>query len=63
MKSLADKGEKSASLYRTQWLMAHNALHDVIHALQGGKQTALQRRWRQYLKELKTAPLVVCKPA
>lgn len=66
MKTPVNKDEKSpqpVSLYRTRWLMAHNALHDMIHALQGGKQPALQKRWRQYLKELKTAPQVACKPA
>jgi hypothetical protein len=66
MKTPAHKAEKSpkpASLYRTRWLIAHNALHDVIYALQGGKYPALSKRWRQYLKEQKTAPQVACKPA
>jgi hypothetical protein len=66
MKTASHKGEKSpnpASLYRTRWLIAHNAVHDMIHALQGEKQPAFQKRWRQYLKEAKTAPQIACKPA
>jgi hypothetical protein len=32
--------------------MAHNVLHEMIHALQGGKQTALSKRYQRTVSAL-----------
>ena len=47
------------SLYRTKWLMAHNALHDLAH------NASLEpvKVWDTYLNELATAEEVAQRPA
>jgi hypothetical protein len=46
-----------ASLYRTRWLMAHNALHGLTH--EGGNPQAV---FDDYLRELQTAEEVASRP-
>ena len=46
------------ALYRTQWLMAHNALHGLVH--QGGEP---QASFDGYLRELATAEAIASQPA
>lgn len=47
------------SLYRTMWLMAHNALHKAVH----DKSEPSPDLWNDYLKELQSAEFVAQKPA
>jgi hypothetical protein len=46
------------SLYRTQWLMAHNALHTLVH--DGGDPQAI---FDDYLRNLQNAEVVASQPA
>ena len=55
--SLSSVRPDQASLYRTRWLMAHNALHDLVH--KGGDPQAL---FEGYLRELRTAEAVAAQP-
>ncbi len=49
---------EEANLYRTRWLMAHNAIHDAaISHHQPGE------RFEEYLSELRTAEEVAKQPA
>lgn len=52
--------EMSASEYRTRWLMAHNRLHELVHA---GGQGDAKKVWVDYLGDLETVPEVISKPA
>lgn len=47
------------SLYRTQWLMAHNRLYDLAH----NSSLSIADVWAEYLKELDSAESVARKPA
>ena len=47
-----------ANLYRTRWLMAHNAVHDIV--IDGADQVA---RREEYLQELKTAKTIAKRSA
>ena len=49
----SDQSPDSASIYRTQWLMAHNRLHDLFH--KGGLLKSEEHRgeWEAYLAEHK----------
>lgn len=51
------------SLYRTQWLMAHNRLHRACHKPEFASVEVLTKHFKEYLEELKTAKEVVSKPA
>jgi hypothetical protein len=48
------------SLYRTQWLMAHNRLHAIAHTKDG---IDIAREWEGYLAELRLADEIASKPA
>ena len=52
---------KWESIYRTQFLMAHNRLHDIVH--EKGDKPTLAKHWDEYLVELRTAEQVASKPA
>jgi len=52
--------EDQASLYRTRWLMAHNRLHEIVHA---GGAVEVAKIWDDYLAELTTAPEIASQPA
>lgn len=52
--------QKMSSLYRTQWLMAHNRLHEIVHS---DEDKPLAKHWDEYLAELRTAERVAAKPA
>jgi hypothetical protein len=41
---------EQASLYRAQWLMAHNRLHDIVLA-----HPDLKGEWDSYLHELQSS--------
>jgi hypothetical protein len=47
------------SLYRTQWLMAHNRLHAAVH----DPKASLPEVWSGYLADLATAEVVASSPA
>lgn len=47
------------SLYRTKWLMAHNALHKIIHDPKASQQDV----WNDYLKDLESSEEVAKRPA
>ena len=47
-----------ANLYRTQWLMAHNALHDIVYS-----DADAPKRVQEYFEELSTAERVASSPA
>jgi len=51
------KKPKPESLYRTQWLMAYNALHDIVH-----RRMSAKKRWQLFRKEIVTAPKVASRP-
>jgi hypothetical protein len=48
-----------ASLYRTKWLMAHNALHNAVY----DPKATLPNVWAAYLSELATAKEKASVPA
>jgi hypothetical protein len=45
---------EQVSLYRTQWLMAHNRLHDIVQA----HSDLLKGEWESYLHELQSSEAV-----
>lgn len=47
------------SLYRTQWLMAHNRLYDLAH----DPAASVADSWIEYLKELNSAVAAARIPA
>ena len=47
------------SLYRTKWLMAHNALHELVHNPNASEKEV----WGKYLKELESSEQVATQPA
>jgi hypothetical protein len=47
------------SLYRTQWLMAHNRLYDLAH----DPSASVNDSWAEYLEELQSAESVAKTPA
>lgn len=51
------------SLYRTKFLMAHNALHDLCHAAETVSVECLKVAWEAYLAELGAAEEVASRPA
>lgn len=53
--------QKWSNLYRTQWLMAHNRLHEIVY--EDDPKKSLSRHWDEYLAELRTAERVAAKPA
>jgi hypothetical protein len=48
-----------ASLYRTQWLMAHNRLHTIAHS----PSIDVKDEWKGYLDELRSAEDIARLPA
>ncbi|MEJ0071348.1 MAG: hypothetical protein WDO24_24320 [Pseudomonadota bacterium] len=48
------------SLYRTRWLMAHNRLHEIVHAAEPADKAKL---WADYLADLEKAEEVAAQPA
>ena len=47
------------SLYRTRWLMAHQAVHTLVHD-KGAKPDQV---WKDYLEELGSSEEVASRPA
>ena len=47
------------SLYRTQWLMAHNRLHSAVH----DPNASLPKLWDAYLADLAAAEVIASSPA
>jgi hypothetical protein len=47
------------SLYRTRWLMAHNALHSIAH----GKKPNPNEVWSDYLEQLRSSEEIAATPA
>lgn len=45
---------EQVSFYRTQWLMAHNHLHAVVH----NPSASPTKEWDAYIGELQSAELV-----
>jgi len=59
-----DTSTDNSSGYRTRWLIAHNVLHDLIHAeTPTPNREDLDQRWSRYLAELETADNVAATPA
>ncbi|MGA2988422.1 MAG: hypothetical protein ABR898_08525 [Terracidiphilus sp.] len=47
------------SLYRTRWLLAHNAIHSIVYDDAATVKTA----WRAYLKQLRNSEELARQPA
>jgi hypothetical protein len=45
---------EQVSFYRTQWLMAHNRLHKIVH----DSSADVAQEWEGYLRDLSTAESV-----
>jgi hypothetical protein len=54
-----DPESNGESLYRTKWLMAHNALHEIINDPKASPKDV----WASYLKKLQSSEEVARKPA
>ena len=58
----------TVNLYRTKWLIAHNALFELAHANRNSKAPLLPEekriytRYKKYLRELKDAPAIAKRP-
>lgn len=50
-------------LYRTRFLIAHNALHEIVYHSSKMKKTFIRQRWEKYLKELGKSEKSAKKPA
>ncbi len=52
-----DTTNKQANLYRTKWLMAHNALHALTHDEKGNARSIdNEKSFQEYLIKLEHAP-------
>ena len=52
-----------ANYYRTCWLSAHNALHELCHQKEPASPMALLNYWREYMAEFKDAAEAAKRPA
>jgi hypothetical protein len=55
--------EFNESFYRTQWLMAHNRLHELAHDADLAKSEKVIEQWSSYLADLEQDREVASHPA